>query len=90
MKIKIVKAMFLETMCQEMNWSLYQQEDSPVGREQLPFPALHKLFQCVLSFIFADYIEMELELVSSSHCWCLFYKELPLGQATSLRQPILH
>ena len=67
---------------------LCRQEDSPVGREQLAFPALHKFFQSVLSFILADHIETAVKLswclVSPSHRWHLFYKELPLGEATSL------
>lgn len=67
---------------------LCQQEDSPVGREQLPIQGLHKLFWCVLSFLLADYNETAVKLgwcpVSPSHCWHLFYKELPLGEATSL------
>lgn len=64
------------------------QEDSPLGREQHPFPALHKLFQCVLSFTLADHIETAVKLswclVSPSHLWCLFFKELPLGEPASL------
>lgn len=76
---------------------LCQQEDSPVGREQLPIPGLHKLFRCQavksgtdlsLSFILADYNENAVKLdwfpVSPSHCWHLFYKELHLGVATSV------
>lgn len=75
MKIKKVKAMFLETTCQEMNWTLCQQEASPVGRVQLPFPALHKLFQCVLSFICADYNETSRETLYSSVYFSVCYSE---------------
>lgn len=67
---------------------LCQQEDSLVGKKQLPIPGLHKLFPCVLSFILADYNETAVKLgwcpVSPSHCWRLFYKELHLGEATSV------
>lgn len=50
---------------------LCQQEDSPVGREQLLLPGLHKLFWCQavksgsdlsLSFTLADYNENALKL----------------------------
>lgn len=89
MKIKSAKAVFMEQQVSgdELD-PLCQQQDSPVGRELLPIPALHKLFLCVLSFILADYSETAVKLgwcpASPSHCWPLFYKGLHLGEATSV------
>lgn len=86
-KIRSVKAVFLETRCQRMNWTLY------AGRRTHEYGGNTFLFQLctssfIVSFVLADYIETTVKvscsLVSPSHRWCLFYKELPLGEATSL------
>lgn len=95
MKFKKVKAVFFgdQVPGDEVD-PLRWQEGSPVGREQLPYPGVHKLFQRVLSFILAEHIETGVKLsrclVSPYHHWHRFYKELPLGEDTSLQHPVLH